>query len=604
MPSSVKSLLLLSVSAAFLPWLACSATGDGQSFETSSTTTTTSSGMGECLAGEIICEGSAARTCDEAGVLGPAEECAPGDCVAGTGCVACAPAAATCENGIATGCSQDGTQKISFECDPAQGMVCNPDGCVGACTPTNLGTSYVGCEYWPTVTRNSVWKDSFQFAVAMASTTSDPTTITIDGPGFNYTTTLLGYETKTLDLPWVDTLKGPDGDNTGAATPPTENARGQAYRLRSDRPIVAYQFSPLEYENTTNPPQCPNLVFNHCYSFTNDASLLLPTNALTGDYFVVGYRTVFVGDFLAITSTADNNEITLKAGPRTTTLPGEGVDLAKNEVVTFTLQRGEVLELFTKGSSLTQQWSGSTIQATFPVQAITGSPCAIIPNDTVACDHLEESVLPAETLGTEYVVTIPRTPSGLSGTPNGGMHTVRIHGVVDGTSLTYDPPAIDSDTTLKSGDINELVSVVDDFVVTANLPFAVTHYMHGQGDPTVVDQGVGEGDPSQSIAIPTAQFRKDYTFIAPISFDTSYVNIIAKVGTTVELDGALISGSAFDQVGSSDWAVARVELNKTGGHRAQSEEAFGIVVYAYGQYTSYMYPGGMDLKKIAPPVPE
>jgi hypothetical protein len=591
---------------ALVPWLACSASGDGQTFDASSGSgsTSTSSGGTECNAGEVVCEGNAARLCDGDGHLGDPQECAPGDCLAGAGCVACAVGSGTCQDGIATGCSADGTHKITFECDPLQGMECTTAGCVGVCTPAALGTSYVGCEYWPTVTRNSVWEAPFQFAVAMASTSPESTKVTVEGPGFEHTTTLLPYEAKTLNLPWVDSLKGPDADDMGSSEAPTSNAKGGAYRLRSTQPIVVYQFNPLEYENTAPPPSCPILDFFHCYSYSNDASLLLPTNALTGDYYVFGYRTVFQGDFLAITATADATQVTLNTGPRTYTLAGAGVDLGNNESVTLTMNRGEVLELFTKGTSTSQQWSGSTIKADQPVQVITGSPCAVIPNDTVACDHLEESVLPAETLGTEYVVTVPRTPSGLPGTPHGGKHTVRVHGVVDGTTITYDPPEIDDESGLEGAEVNELVGVDEDFVVRGDQPFAVTHYMHGQGDPLADDQGVGAGDPSQSIAIPTAQFRKDYTFVAPASFETSYVNVIAKVGQTVEVDGSVLSAGQFDAIGQSGWAVARVELAKTGGHRAQASEPFGIVVYAYGQYTSYMYPGGMDLKKIAPPIPE
>src|SRR5262245_58796243 len=41
-------------------------------------------------------------------------------------------------------------------CDPLQGMTCSPTTgrCEGACAA--LGTSYIGCEYYPTVTANDV----------------------------------------------------------------------------------------------------------------------------------------------------------------------------------------------------------------------------------------------------------------------------------------------------------------------------------------------------------------------------------------------------------------------------------------------------------------
>lgn len=35
-----------------------------------------------------------------------------------------------------------------------------------------------------------------------------------------------------------------------------------------------------------------------------------------------------------------------------------------------------------------------------------------------------------------------------------------------------------------------------------------------------------------------------------------------------------------------------------GNHMIQGNQAFGITVYGYGQYTSYWYPGGLDLNTI------
>ena len=35
-----------------------------------------------------------------------------------------------------------------------------------------------------------------------------------------------------------------------------------------------------------------------------------------------------------------------------------------------------------------------------------------------------------------------------------------------------------------------------------------------------------------------------------------------------------------------------------GAHNITSPKKFGIAVYGVGSYTSYMYPGGLDLKLI------
>ena len=76
-------------------------------------------------------------------------------------------------------------------------------------------------------------------------------------------------------------------------------------------------------------------------------------------------------------------------------------------------------------------WS-QTSPANKPVQVISGMPCVQSPLGTQACDHIEESVFPAETLGKHYFVTVPTSPhAGVVG------HVVRIYGNVDGTALSY-----------------------------------------------------------------------------------------------------------------------------------------------------------------------
>jgi hypothetical protein len=66
------------------------------------------------------------------------------------------------------------------------------------------------------------------------------------------------------------------------------------------------------------------------------------------------------------------------------------------------------------------------------------------------------------------------------------------------------------------------------------------------------------------------------------------------------LDGAPISGDTAD-VGSG---FVRTNLEITGGiHRIVSEsgDGFAINVYGVGSYTSYMYPGGLNLDEVVVP---
>lgn len=70
------------------------------------------------------------------------------------------------------------------DCDPVQGMSCDESigMCQGACAPQNLGKSYLGCDFYPTVTANPV-DNNFHFAVAIANSTDELASITIEGGG-------------------------------------------------------------------------------------------------------------------------------------------------------------------------------------------------------------------------------------------------------------------------------------------------------------------------------------------------------------------------------------------------------------------------------------
>ncbi|MGE0324707.1 MAG: hypothetical protein AB7S68_20470 [Polyangiaceae bacterium] len=73
---------------------------------------------------------------------------------------------------------------------------------------------------------------------------------------------------------------------------------------------------------------------------------------------------------------------------------------------------------------------------------------------------------------------------------------------------------------------------------------------------------------------------------------------------SVTLDGAAINVTPTPI--ASGFGIARVRLGNTpgGGHILQSTEPVGIQVMGYGAYTSYQYPGGLNLEKIAPPPPK
>lgn len=109
------------------------------------------------------------------------------------------------------------------------------------------------------------------------------------------------------------------------------------------------------------------------------------------------------------------------------------------------------------------------------------------------------------------------------------------------------------------------------------------------------------GDPAMALAVPSEQFRTSYLFHAPTNYESNYVDVTAPAGASVSLDGG--APLTFTPIGTSGFGLSRVQgltagPGNDGNHNIQGDMAFGITVYGYGQYTSYWYPGGLNLDKI------
>jgi hypothetical protein len=476
--------------------------------------------------------------------------------------------------------------------------------------------TYIGCDYWPTVVANNVWS-IFDFAAVVANGQTVDATVTVTGPSdTNVTVTVPAGELTKIYLPWVAALKGPDTDRCGTAMPLRASVKeaGGAYHLVSSIPVTVYQFNALEYQGTGGPfgktwnacpgdLECPDgFTPIGCYSFSNDASLLIPSTAMTGNYRVTGehgWGLANIGAYFAVTAVADDTQVTVHVSSTGQIVAGGTIPATgPNGTVTFRLDAGDVAELVSAPSD-DSDLSGSLVQATKPVQIIAGVPCIQQTLGTEACDHIEQVVLPAETLGADYVVTVPTGPL-----RNIVGHVVRIYGNVDGTTLTYDPVAPDGcPATIDAGEVVECGMVTSDFEVKGSHEFAVGSFMLGgtvlDPNPNTYDQ---EGDPSQSVSVAVEQYRRKYIFLAPSDYDVSFVDIVGPMGVTVTLDSVVVE-TPFTAIGTTGYGVSRVELGpgQLGAHVLTATKPVGIQVMGYGAYTSYQYPGGLNLALIAPP---
>lgn len=573
----------------------------------------------------LSCKDNAVLQVDDCGEQGQV-------CLAPEGCVTCRGGERSCDGNTLTRCLEDGSgYEVIEEC--AEGLDCSPQGCRDLCAQARSERSYIGCEYFPVFTSNSELDALFKPAVVIANPNLVPAQVRIERAGLSIAEiTVPGAGVETVMLDFVAPLRNPNGSGL---------VRGGAYHLVSSVPVTVHQFNPLLFEidkackRTSQDPGAPS----KCNSLSNDASLLLPAHVLAraegeGTAYLVVSRPTMMNQqernaevrsnvssgFVAIVGAAEkpvsvrikSSAFTLATGSGYPSAqvsddqPGKAEAIAAlmpGQTLTKSLGRGDVLQLLSgvpkscpdemaptrrEGETVCPLGSdydltGTEIEADGPIQVVGGHNCAYVPFDRLACDHLEESMFPIETWSTELVVPRPRSGDALP-------QVVRVVSALDDNQVRFEPEER-APVTLARGESLEF-ETTQHLIVRADKPITVAQFLIGQnGEPRV-------GDPSMTIAIPTQQYRSRYAFLSPKTYDLNYVSLIAHSDDRVILDGVEVVD--FAPIGEGAFKVAAIKLLSAGAHEVHSRngQQVGLQIYGYGDYTSYMLPGGLDLRVI------
>ena len=580
---------------------------------------------GDCDDGQHECQGDGFFVC--AGGAWVLEEECTGEtpfCDPVLGCVACIPDDLYCVGDDVFECNAEGSAGTYVEtCD--DGDTCVDGACTNSCLQAAGSKSYMGCEFVAVTTSNSLLASAFDddFAVIIGNPSDQEANVTVSrSGGVVATDTVAPGSSQAIQLDYVTALK-----SAGESVLVT----GGAYEITSDIPVVAYQYNPLHFSTADTSGEI--------YSYTNDASLLLPLHTLTGNYMASTWPTWGRGSwtnmppfgvsgswsgwspgFMAVVGTADGTQVTVTAA--TYTLGGAIAALEPGDSAVVTLNRGDVLQVLSHlpidSTELTfcedMGWeqttlgtcpptlisecegycsvtdgdlTGTTVSASLPVAVFAGHNCTFMPYYAWACDHLEEMMFPLETWGNDFVMTAPSHPQGTGVVPT----MYRVLAMAPGTTVAFEP-AVHPTTALGAGELLQFESDQDFRITSGDEQIYVTQTMMGQDYFTSSDSG----DPAMGSGVPVFQARSVYTFLTPDTYTYNFVNIVAPDGATVLLDDAAVGG--WTTIGSSGYKVARVPL-LPGSHLAAAEgdEGFGIMAYGYAPYTSYLFPGGMNIEE-------
>jgi hypothetical protein len=566
----------------------------------------------------------------------------------------CVPDPATCDVGDVV-CLGETTRA---QCDPERaewtpievceaGTVCTPDGCTSpACALAARTRSYLGCAFYavelPNGGERSEATPPYTLGVVVANADQDTAAfVTVrrpDGAIANL------YAEQVVPLPEGfpaigryrprtirSAVRDRDGEIVEAGI-----ARGErievppgglvtlllpglrddilmgthveplAYQIESTQPVAAYQFNPY----------CCN------FSFSNDASLLLPIQALDRVYHFVGApgwrdrtvdRTEDYPAGIAIVGVETQTDVVV-------TLPGErlvaGWDGAvlEGDTLRATIGPRDVFLVQSKQApgAGAPDLTGALIEATARVAVFSTHQGTYYPASLGASDHLEEQISPVSTWGESFMlVPPPRRAQGLdeavywkiaAARPGTRVTLSRVFGALGalrpgfpgvpwcGDLIDGDAIVFDAVTHCEFGTLTPVGLVADG-------PLMVMGIISGQ-DSTGIEIPFGQaaGDPALFQMPPDRQYRSSYTFLAPDTYQADYLTIVADPDTQIVLDGEPVDLSGAVPVPQTG-RVYLTQRIRRGQHHIEGDDPFGIIVFAFDDFVSYAYTGGMNLQK-------
>lgn len=483
-------------------------------------------------------------------------------------CTVCEPNRRSCSGQTIMQCDTTGSEQTPADtCDPSEQQVCREGSCVNLCSQASQRRSNVGCEYFAVDLDNAKINDTLnaaaqQFAVVISNPETDVATeVTIEqddsepgdenAPKSIVTATIPPFNLRVFRLGPREVDGSPPGEfDTGTHTALTRHA----YRIHSTFPVVAYQFNPLENVNV----------------FSNDASLLKPTEALTplGDdlepaYVALGWpqtianssdpdtnfspqNPVSLRAFLTLVGTTPNTHVRIDSTARI--LPGGMIPATpKGGTLDFELSTFDVLNLET--DDFNADFTGSLISTDRALVVFSGSEASDAPffaklTDRKCCaDHLEEQLDPIRTSGQNFVATVsPSRTVALAkaGAPVGEAEQNEYFRVIATTDAgarvsTSLNGQFQSFVLAERGSFLTIAST-HHFTLKSDAPVMLSSVSPSQQDSNV-PTGFPGGDPSLIIVPPLEQFRSSYVFLTPDKYSFDFIRIVAPRAAVVVLDG-------------------------------------------------------------------
>jgi len=394
-------------------------------------------------------------------------------------------------------------------------------------------------------------------------TSKQNTSGTVTLPLLNWSTsfTVAANQVEIIQLP-------PDAETLGA-----ETITQTGVQILSEVPVSAY--------------------IHQYFNFRSEASIVLPIDAISTEYFVMSYSGVqqggtnYLSEFLIV---ATENETAVTINPSDQTKSSK----SPNSPFTVILNRGESYQV--QAANASSDLTGSHILSDKKIAVFGGNSWTQVPRTCGTRDNLLEQMYPVSTWGRQ-VVTVSSDQT--------NFDVFRILASEDNTVVEVQGSTTRS-FTLNRGDWSEYQSSEANFIV-GDKPILVAQYLVGQNC-----NGHIYGDPSMVLLNSIEQTRDTVTLFNSSfqEIEENYINVITRTDDTdiIIFDGQPLieQGITFSQVGvNGEFSFARVNV-QAGAHTISSDGC-GVMAtaYGYGFAESYAYSGGASFSSInVNPIPD
>lgn len=328
--------------------------------------------------------------------------------------------------------------------------------------------------------------------------------------------------------------------------------------------------------------------------WSSDAFLALPTDQLGTRHVILSYPNTISADLQGEFTGASDfpSQFAIVAGENGTEVdvyPTVRINGRRdNSPFHISMQAGDVFFAQADGKAGVDI-TGTEIRTNRPVTVYGSHQRTNIPwTAAVGRDHLVEQLPSVDRWPYRVMVTphfqIPKTKAD----PN----IFRIIAANDNTVISLDSTEYG---TLNARQVLEL-PLDRAHLVTASGPILVAQYQASVSDqPYVRVPNDSIGDPFMSLVTAPEQFDTLYAFesFSSPEFFFHYINVTVPTERipTLRLDGQPV-GVPFTRIEKTSYSYAQIQVSG-GSHMIRADVPFGLMIYGYGPYNSYGYPGGL-----------